>query len=85
MNDLFLLKLLLTFIVGSSVVTLATVAEKFGSKVGGFRGMVNVVVFAVAARYFFLLSGLILGTILAYIISGISAYGTYIFIKAKMT
>ncbi|MGD0625197.1 MAG: DUF3147 family protein [Thermodesulfobacteriota bacterium] len=48
-------------------------------------GMVNTVVFAAAARYFYLLSGLVLGTILAYAISGISAYGTYVFIKAKMT
>jgi hypothetical protein len=29
--------------------------------------------------------GLILGTILAWIISGIRAYGTYVFIEAKMT
>ena len=37
MLDSFSFKLLLTFLVGSSVVTLATVAaEKFGSKVGGF-------------------------------------------------
>jgi hypothetical protein len=48
-------------------------------------GMVNTVAFAVAARYFYLLSGLVLGTILAYVISGISAYGTYVFIKAKIT
>jgi len=48
-------------------------------------GMVNTVAFAVAARYFFLLSGLVLGTILAYAVSAISAYGVYLFIKAKMT
>jgi uncharacterized membrane protein (GlpM family) len=37
MIDSFSLNLLLTFLVGSTVVTLATVgAEKFGSKVGGF-------------------------------------------------
>jgi uncharacterized membrane protein (GlpM family) len=37
MLDSFSFKLLLTFLVGSSVVTFATVAaEKFGSKVGGF-------------------------------------------------
>jgi Protein of unknown function (DUF3147) len=48
-------------------------------------GMVNTVIFAVAARYFFLLSGLVLGTILAYAVSAISAYGVYLFIKAKMS
>jgi hypothetical protein len=40
MNDLFFLKLLVTFIVGSSIVTLSTVAaEKFGGKVGGFGNL----------------------------------------------
>jgi len=36
MNELFFFKLLFTFIAGSSIVTLSTVAaEKFGSKAGG--------------------------------------------------
>jgi len=40
MNDLFFFKLLLTFVVGSSIVTLSTVAaEKFGSKVGGLGNL----------------------------------------------
>ncbi len=47
-------------------------------------GMVNVVVYAAAARYLYPATGLIPGTLLAYLVSGVGVYGTYLFIKAKM-
>ena len=47
-------------------------------------GMVNVVAYTVAVRYFYLSFGLALGTILALAISAGSAYGTYVFMREKM-
>ncbi len=48
-------------------------------------GMVNVVAYAIAVRYLYLAYDLLLGTILALAIAGVSAYGTYLFMKRKMT
>ena len=48
-------------------------------------GMINVVVYTIAVRYFYLLFGLALGTILALSVSAGSAYGTYVFMKERMT
>ena len=42
--------------------------------------LINVVVYALAARYLFLAVGLVLGTVLAFAISLGSAYGTYLLI-----
>ena len=48
-------------------------------------GMINVVAYTVAVRYFYLLFSLALGTILGLGVSALSAYGTYIFMKEKMS
>jgi len=48
-------------------------------------GMINVVVYTLAVRYLYLLFGLALGTILALSMSAASAYGTYVFMKDRMT
>ena len=48
-------------------------------------GMVNVVAYSIAVRYFYLLFGLALGTVLALGISAMSTYGVYWFMKNKMT
>jgi hypothetical protein len=47
--------------------------------------LINVVVFVVAARAFFVTSGLALGTVLSYVITGASVYGTWRFIRTKMS
>ena len=46
--------------------------------------MVNVVVYSTAVRYFYLLFGLALGTVLALGISAASTYGIYWFLKKRM-
>jgi hypothetical protein len=48
-------------------------------------GMINVVAYSIAVRYFYLLFGLALGTVLALGISAISTYGVYWFMKNKMS
>ncbi len=47
--------------------------------------MVNVVVYSTAVRYFYLLFGLALGTVLALGIAALSTYGIYWFMKNKMS
>jgi len=47
-------------------------------------GMINVVVYAAAVRYFYPLLGLALGTLLSLAITAASAYGTYWFMKNRM-
>ena len=47
--------------------------------------MVNVVVYTIAVRYLYITVGLILGTIIAYIISILGAYFIYIFINKRMS
>lgn len=46
-------------------------------------GMITIVIYSVAVRYLYLLSGLYIGTLLSIIISGISAYFTYLFIQYR--
>lgn len=48
-------------------------------------GMVNVVFYATAIRYLYPFCGLGRGTFLSLVISGVSAYGTYLFIQRRMT
>ena len=48
-------------------------------------GMINVVAYSIAVRYFYLLFGLALGTVLALGISAMSTYGVYWFMKNKMS
>lgn len=47
--------------------------------------MVNVVVYSTAVRYFYLLFGLALGTVLALGIAAVSTYGIYWFMRNKMS
>jgi hypothetical protein len=47
--------------------------------------MVNVVVYSTAVRYFYLLFGLALGTVLSLGISAVSTYGIYWFLKKRMS
>ncbi len=47
-------------------------------------GMVSVVVYSIAVRFFYIVLGLIFGTIIAYTISLLSAYAIYIFVTQKM-
>ncbi len=47
--------------------------------------MVNVVVYSTAVRYFYLLFGLAMGTVLALGIAALSTYGIYWFMKNKMS
>ncbi|UCE19546.1 MAG: DUF3147 family protein [Gemmatimonadota bacterium] len=46
-------------------------------------GMINVVVYAVCVRYLYLSVGIGLGTLLAFLISLVSAYGTYLLARSK--
>ncbi len=48
-------------------------------------GMINVVVYAAAVRFFYTSLGLAVGTVLALAISAVSAYGTYVFMRERMT
>jgi len=47
-------------------------------------GMITVVVYGIAVRYLYVSIGLILGTILSFIIAMISAYFTFQFIQKKL-
>lgn len=47
-------------------------------------GMITIVVYGIALRYLYLSSGLILGTIFSFLISMLSAYFTYQFIKKRL-
>jgi hypothetical protein len=47
--------------------------------------MVNVVVYTIAVRYIYLFFSLAQGTAYALAISAASAYGTYVFIREKVT
>lgn len=48
-------------------------------------GMITVVAYAIAVRYLYISNGLIIGTLLAFIISMICAYFTYHFVRKKLT
>ncbi len=48
-------------------------------------GMVNIVIYAIAVRYLYPISGIALGTLFALAMSGVSAYGTYTFIKIRLS
>jgi hypothetical protein len=48
-------------------------------------GMVTIVVYAIAVRYFYSTVGLYLGTLFSIFLSAISAYFTYLFIKKRCT
>jgi hypothetical protein len=45
-------------------------------------GMVNVVAYALAVRYFYPVWGLTLGTIGAFVVAGMTAYGTYLVVRS---
>ncbi len=47
-------------------------------------GMVNVVAYAIAVRYFYPRWGLAVGTIGAFLVAGITACGTYVFIRSSV-
>jgi uncharacterized membrane protein (GlpM family) len=48
-------------------------------------GMINVVAYAAAVRFFYISFGLAVGTMMALAISAVSAYGTYVFMRERMT
>lgn len=48
-------------------------------------GMGTVVIYALAARYFYPLYGLILGTVFSFLVSMISAYLTFLFMQKKVS
>jgi hypothetical protein len=45
-------------------------------------GMVNVVAYAIAVRYFYPVWGITLGTLGAFVVAGMTAYGTYLVIRS---
>ena len=53
-------------------------------KVLTISGVVNVVIYAIAVRYFYLYAGLVYGTLISFMISLTSGYLVYIFVKRRM-
>jgi hypothetical protein len=47
-------------------------------------GMVNVVAYAISVRYLYPLLGLTLGTIVAFIVAGLTAYAAYLFVRRRV-
>ncbi|TET26992.1 MAG: DUF3147 family protein [Candidatus Bathyarchaeum sp.] len=70
------------------LITYRTGGAKFSQAVAKslmVSGMINVVIYAIAVRYLYIRTGLLYGTVIALAISAVSAYLTFMFMRAKLS